>query len=94
MTNTTATATAPLTLDITIGEYFPPEQRSKEDTARVLSTSTMVFLDAEDAIAYLVDYKGLSAERAARVIARRCEFQIEDLDHPLRFKVYRFRRAS
>lgn len=82
-----------IALDITTAAYYAPEERDRDHTSYVISTSTLVFADAEDATDFLVTGKGLSPERAALVLARKCEFQIEDLPEPLRFKVYRFRAA-
>jgi hypothetical protein len=87
------TTTAPLTLDRIVSEFYAPAERDKDHTSFVVSTSTLVFEDPEVALDYLVVGKEISRERAERVIARRCEFHIEDAEGR-RFVTYRFRRNA
>lgn len=89
---TTTASPAPLTLDRTVSEFYPKEQRDREHTSFVISSTTMVFMDPEDAFDYLTEHKGLPFDRAELVINRRCEFAIEESEG-LRFTTYRFRRA-
>jgi hypothetical protein len=87
------TTTTPLTMDRTVSAFYAPLERDRDHTSYVISTSTIVFEDPAMAVDYLVEYKGLSPERAERVIGRRCEFEIEHCEG-LQFVTYRFRRDA
>lgn len=90
---TTQTQTpAPLALDRTVSEFYAPELRDREHTSFVVSSATLVFEDPEVLVDYLTLHKGLTPERAALVIGRRCEFQIEE-GVGMRSTVYKVRAA-
>lgn len=89
-------STQPLTLTITTGSYYPAAERDRDHTSYFIAERVRTFENTDAAFDYLTGEKGLSPERAALVLNRRCEFQI-DGDHDdddLLFTVYKFARDA
>lgn len=85
--------TETLTLTVTTRAYYPPEQRDRDHTSYFIAEHTRTFENTDTAFDHLLRM-GLTPERAATVLNRRCEFQTDTPEPGLQFTIYRFERSA